>query len=281
MMTRLAQGLAGVLTPLLGPSRAEGAVARAYAVIYLVYYYVSAQYARALLGIAWLILTPILFIAVYVPILTHVFHGELPGATGPYDYSLFIVAGFLPWVAFSDGLVQGAASLAGSLTVVRNATMPPSVLTTIRVLPAFASLVVGVVIFVLVLAGLGRFPGVRLILFPLSALLLFGFTLGLAWLTASLALFVRDVLQFIPTLLLIEFFACPIVYHPSRAPGMLGKVIEWNPVTPFLALFRASLAPTAEFAWLDLGLASAWTAGALVLGVFVFRRLEGHFGDAV
>jgi lipopolysaccharide transport system permease protein len=280
-MARLAQGLVRALTPLVGAHRAERAVALAYAVCYLVFYYLSAQHARALLGVVWLVLTPFLFLAVYLPVLTKVFHGELPGATSPWDYGLFMVAGFLPWSAFSDGLGQGASSLANSPSVVRHAPIPPGLLPTIRVSGAFTALVFGLAIFVPVLAALGRFPGARLALLAPSFLLLYGFTLGIAWFASSVALFVRDVLQLLPTLLLIEFFACPIVYHPSLAKGTLETVVRWNPMTPFLALFRASLAPTAEFAWSDLGLASLWASGALVLGVLTFRRLEGSFGDAL
>src|SRR5581483_9233514 len=114
-----------------------------------------------------------------------------------------------------------------------------------------------------------------------AAVLLYGFTLGLSWLASSVAVFVRDVLQIIPTLLLIEFFACPVVYPPALATGLLGEAVRWNFMTPFLALFRASLAPTAEFAWRDLGVASAWSVGSLVLGLLVFKRYEGDFGDAL
>ncbi len=281
MIARSARAFVRVLAPLLGPERAERAVALTYAVFYLVFYYLSAQYARALLGVVWVILTPLLFLAVYLPVLTVVFHGRLPGATTPYDYGLFMVAGFLPWAAFSDGFGQGASSLASSVSIVRHAPIPPSLLPTIRVSGAFMGLLFGLAVFVPVLAVLGRFPGARLLVLAPSFLLLYGFTLGLSWAASSLAVFVRDVLQLIPTLLLVEFFACPIVYHPSEATGLLGAVVRWNPMTPFLALFRASLAPTAELAWVDLGAATLWAVGALLVGTLTFRKLERSFGDAL
>jgi lipopolysaccharide transport system permease protein len=281
MITRLPQALVQSLTPLLGAVHAERVVARCYAVLYLVYYYLSAQYARALLGIAWLVVTPLLFLAVYLPVLTYVFNAKLPGAAGPYDYALFIVAGFLPWAAFSDGFGQGAASIVNGASIVRHAPMPPSLLPAIRVSGAFTGLLVGLLIYLPILTALGRFPGLRLVLLPPAFVLLYGFTLGVSWLTSSLAVYVRDILQLLPTLLLIEFFACPIVYPPSLVPPALKMFVGWNPLTPFLALFRASVAPTAEFAWLDLGLATAWTVGALALGSLTFRRLEGGFGDAL
>jgi len=176
---------------------------------------------------------------------------------------------------------MAAASVALNPSVVRHAPMPPSLLPLIRVASAFLGLLVGVAILLPVLAAFGRFPGLRLLLVFPATLLLFGFTLGLSWFASSIAVFVRDVLQFIPTLLLIEFFACPVVYHPSLVTGRLQALLQWNPLTPFLALFRASLAPTAEFAWHDLAMAGGWTLAAIVLGMVTFRHYEGDFGDAL
>ena len=280
MITRLPRALVRSLTPVLGEARAEHAVARAYAVVYLVFYYLSAQYARAVLGIVWLVLTPLLFLAVYFPILTYVFKANLEGAKTPYDYALFIISGFLPWAAFSDGFSQGAAIVVSSSSIIRHAPIPPSLLPAIRVSGAFTGLFVGLLVFVPTLAAFGRFPGLRLLLLPIAFTLLYIFTLGLGWLISSVAVFVRDLLQLLPTLLMIEFFACPVIYPPNQ-PGLIGAAIRWNPITPFLALFRAALAPTAEFAWADLGFAIAWAAIALVLGRMVFRKLEDGFTDVI
>lgn len=269
------------LTPLLGPERALHAVARIYAVVYLVFYYLSAQYAKALLGFLWVAITPALFLLVYLPVLTLVFKAKLPRSDDPLDYALFIVAGFLPWGAFAEGFSQGASCLVNNVSLVRHAPSPPGLLPVIRVSQAFAGLLVGLALFLPVLIVAGRFPGVRLVLLPVAFALLYVFTLGVAWLSSSVAVYSRDILQLVPTLLLVEFFACPIVFHPDMAPGVLGRFVQWNPLTPFLALFRAALAPTAEFAWGDLGLACAWAGGLFLLGTLTFRKLEGGFGDTL
>jgi len=276
---RLAQTLVRLSTPFLGASRAERAVAQGYAVVYLVFYYLSAQYARAALGVVWLVLTPLLFLAVYFPVLTYVF--KAPGSEDPKDYAFFIIAGFLPWSAFADGFGQGAASVTAQASIVRHAPIPPSLLPAIRVSAAFTGLFMGLGIFVVALTVTGRSPGFRLLLLPLAFALLYIFTLGLAWLASSVVVFLRDLLQLLPTILMVEFFACPIVYHPNDAQGMLGLVVRWNPFTPFLALFRGALAPTAEFAWGDLAMAALWASLALVLGLGTFRRLEDGFSDAL
>lgn len=279
---RAARAAMALLAPLVGEERSRRAVAHGYAVLYLVAYYLRVQYARAALGLLWVLLTPAIFLAVYLPVLLYVFKAEPPPCVGSAtDYALFLLGGFLPWGAFAEGFGQGTQSIVANPAIVRHSPTPPALLPVIKVASAFVALVIGAGIFLVVLVAFDRFPGVRLVLFPVAMALLFVFTLGLAWLCSSVSVFLRDVLQVVPTILLVEFFACPVVYAPSQASGPLALVVAWNPLTPFLALFRASLAPSAPFAWADLALACGWSAAALVVGGVTFRRLQGGFGDAL
>lgn len=279
---RSARAATTVLTPVLGEERARRAVAHTYAVVYLVAYYLRVQHARAVLGLLWVLLTPAIFLAVYLPVLLYVFKAEPPPGVGnATDYALFLLGGFLPWGAFAEGFGQGSQSIVANPGIVRHSPTPPALLPVIKVTSSFVALVIGAAIFLLVLAAFGRLPGARLVLFPAAVGLLYVFTLGLAWLCASASVYLRDILQVVPTVLLVEFFACPVVYAPSQATGPLALVVAWNPLTPYLALFRASLAPGAPFAWMDLVLAAGWAGLALVVGTLAFRRLQDGFTDAL
>lgn len=278
-LARLAQTL---VTPVLGAERAGRAVAQAYAVLYLVFYYLSVQYAKAALGLLWVLLTPAIFLAVYLPVLLYVFKAEPPpGIKDATDYALFLLGGFLPWGAFAEGFGQGSQSIVANQGIVRHSPTPAAMLPVIKVTSSFVALMIATGIFLVVLASFDRFPGVRLLLLPLAALLLYLFTLGATWFTSSVSVYLRDVLHVVPTILLVEFFACPIVYAPSQAAGVLAPFVAWNPLTPFLALFRAAVAPDAPFAWWDLGLAGGWAAAALLIGGLTFRRLQDGFNDAL
>ncbi len=279
---RVARGFVALLAPALGEPRARRGVAHAYAVLYLVAYYLRVQYARAALGLLWVLLTPAIFLAVYLPVLLYVFKAQPPPGIGDStDYALFLLGGFLPWGAFAEGFGQGSQTVVANAGIVRHSPTPPALLPVIKVTAAFVALLMGTALFVAVLASFDRFPGVRLVLLPAAAALLYLFTLGTAWLASSVSVYLRDVLQVVPTVLLVEFFACPVVYAPSQAVGPLQVVVAWNPLTPFLALFRAALVPAAPFAWVDLGLACGWAAAALLVGALVFRRLQDGFGDAL
>jgi ABC-type polysaccharide/polyol phosphate export permease len=114
---------------------------------------------------------------------------------------------------------------------------------------------------------------------PCGVGLLFCFTLGAALLVAALAVVFRDVLQLLGTVLMVEFFACPIVYLASTVGERFRVFVALNPLTPYFNLIRAGLLPQHPVAWEDLGLAVLWATAALASGLLVFRRLRASFAD--
>ncbi len=273
-----------VLRPLLGEERARRACGYVYAVVTLVAYSFEEQYRRAALGILWILLTPLLFLAVYVPI--SIALAPLAGeslaqrATGPVHVAL----GFLAWIAFVEGVQNGATSLVTSPDVVRASPISLSVLPAVRVLAALFRSASGMsLLLVLFLAAGGR-PGARVLVLPLALLGLGGLILGLALLASAVAAVFRDLLQVLPTLVLLWFFASPVVFLPGDS-GVMGEthrlVLLLNPVTPALNLVRASFLPAAPVSTRDLVMAGGWAATSLLLGGLVFRRLSPRFGDHV
>ena len=278
MSARLATA---ALKPWRGSARAEGLVGRGYALIALVIYSLRAQYARAALGLLWSILTPLLFMAVYLPLFLYVFKAPDAVPGGPLAFPMYVIIGFLAWNAFTEAIQSGASSLVHNANVVRHSPTPSIMLPLIRVTASFVGLGVGLACLGIALFCFGFWPGWNLLFLPVAVLLSFVFTAGLVLLVAALAMYVRDVLQILSTILLIEFFAVPILYPITMIPEQFRIYIELNPLTPFLNLIRASLFPTAVPLELrDIGLAVAYALGSLALGLFVFKRLEPGFSDA-
>jgi ABC-type polysaccharide/polyol phosphate export permease len=280
---RVALGLAKVLSlvPRIGDARAQYIVARVYAVLYLVRFHLSTQYARAVLGLVWVGLAPLLTFAVYLPIFLLVFKVRLPGSDSALDYALFCLSGLTVWGAVSDAINQGASCLVASANIVRHAPTPPVMLPVIKVVTSFVGLTMGIAVLLVITAFFGPGLSVRLILLPVAYLTLFVFLLGLALGLSVLSAYFHDLLQIMPTLLAIEFFAAPVTFAPQSAPGIMGTLVGLNPLAAFLDLFRSALFPWHAFAWSQLGLALLWAALAFIIGLTLFRSLEAGIRDVV
>lgn len=270
-----------VLRPVLGQAKTDAVVSRTYSLLALVYYSLRAQYARAALGLLWSVLTPLFFMAVYLPLFTYAFKSPTPMPGGELSYPMFVIIGFIAWNAFTDAVYNGAGSLVHNPGVVRHSPTPSIMLPLVKVTTSFVGLAAGMLCLAVTLLFFGLWPSWSLLLLPVAVILSLVFTAGLVLLLSSVAMHLRDVLQMLNTVLLIEFFACPILYPITMIPERFRIYIELNPLTPFLNLVRAALLPVAQpLALKDIGLASAWAFGMLLVGYLVFKRLEPGFTDA-
>ena len=280
-MIRLAQLCRRLLHPLVGERRANDAVSYAYATLTLLYYSLQSQYSRALLGLFWLLITPFLFLAVYLPIIGTL---EIEGAeavvgSGKFAFPIYVIFGFLTYTSFSEGFANGAASLVANPGVLQHSPIPLSILPLVKVLSALVAFTISSSLMIVFLIAVGDFPGLSLLLLP-PTLLLFGlFLLGTSPLLSGIAVIFRDLLQVVSTLLLIEFFAAPIFYLPNSMSGLTQVVVDLNPLTPFLGLVRATFMKDYAFVWRDLGFAAGWACFVMVAGIIVFRRLEQRLAD--
>ncbi len=272
---------AAIGAPLLGRERARRAAGYLYSIATLLAYSFVEQHRRAVLGLLWMLFTPLLFLAVYLPIFTSLGFGSGAGPLlgGQYGFSIYLVLGLLTWNAFVEGVQGGAASLISRPDLVQHSPIPLGILPLVKVLAGLVALSAASLLVLLLLVALGRWPGVRVLLLPALLVLLGAFTLGLSLLCAAIAVVFRDLLQVLNTLLLIEFFAVPVIYLPGAIGERWRFIIDWNPLTPFLQLARAAFLAPYPFAWGDLAAAAGWAALSLAVGAWVFRRLAPSLPD--
>lgn len=266
-----------------GSPRAQWVKNQLYALAYLTYYGFVQQYNKAALGVLWFLITPILLMLIYGVLMTGVYEVRLPGGGAQVPYSLLILAGLLPWMAFADGLGNGAQSIVNNPSVLRHSPLPPLFLPTVKVVQPFLG--VSAAMLLLVSGGLwtGDVRPLRLVLLPPTVALLFCFTLGLAWALSALAAYVRDVVQLVSTLLLLGIFASPVFYTPDMTQNLspaLRAAVALNPMSAYIALTRAVFVGSA-FDPRDLVVATAAAALSLLAGWALFRRLEPGLADCV
>ena len=90
-------------------------------------------------------------------------------------------------------------------------------------------------------------------------------------------------IQLISTVLLLGLFGSPVLFTPEMIEGLphfVHVLVAWNPITPFLGLFRACLVDT-QLLWRDVWLAPLWAAVFFGFGVWTFRRLEPGMADCL
>ncbi len=231
---------------------------------------IKVRYKRSVLGFAWMLLNPLITMIVFAVIFREIFGME-------QDYPLYVITALLFYNLFSLGSSQGLNSVVASGGLIRKVAVPKAVF-------PLASVVSNLVNFALSLVPLAAvmiFTGARvtpaLLVLPIAVLAVFLFTYGIALALATMNVFYRDVRWFYDSVLLLVFYATPIIYPEKVVPERFRFILTANPLTRLLELFRMPIYEGRMPAAKDLAIGLAIGVATVVVGWVVFHRYEDQF----
>jgi lipopolysaccharide transport system permease protein len=243
---------------------------------------VSDQYAGQFLGKAWVILHPLLLMAVYVFIFRVVFGIRLPAEiVVPSDYTVYLLSGLVCWIALQNAMGKGSTALWAHANLVKQVVFPTAILPAKVGLACAIPLVTSLgVLLIYMLAALQTLPW-TVILLPVLVGLQVVLMTGMIFILCSLSVFVRDTKDIVAIYSLIGPFLIPVVYMPNWVPEVLRPIIYINPFSYVAMCYQDALfygAITRPIAWIIFPLVSFL---AFHFGYRVFRALQPHFGNVL
>lgn len=240
---------------------------------------VRTDYLENLTGFAWLILQPLILLAVYAFVFTTIFKARIPDA-GAAGFVPYLAVAFWPWTAFSESILRSSNVVSANAALIGKVAFPTELLPLSSVTATFLMNLAGYLVILLVLQLTGtsiQWLGLAAAL-PVLALL-FLFACGVALFASALQVFVRDVGQILPPLMTFWFFTTPILYSASILPDRFESVMRFNPMSWYVGRLRdCLLLGSWSFSWLDvavplLTLIVFWTS------LRFFRKFSAHFED--
>lgn len=247
-------------------------VRRRGAVRVLVHRELLTRTRRLFLGLAWNLLGPVLTTAVMWLVFSNIFRGENFGV----PYVIYLLSGVIVFTLFASTMPRVAETLIANEGLLLRIRIGPELLAVAGGIAA----AVGPVASLLPLAALLLFLQVGIpVTIPLDAVILsmlLLFSIGMGMLVSAIAVRIPDALGILAAGLQLLGFLTPTFYPLASIPASVRSVININPLTHFLGLFR-----DATYAG-QVGAASEWlicllaTALALGLGAASFSRAARH-----
>lgn len=195
------------------------------------------KYAGFLLGGWWLVLSPLLMLAVYVVLYVYILRFK-PDQLTQGQYVLFMFCGLVPYFGIADGLVAGTGSLLANTTILKSTVFPGEILPVRSVLASTVSLGTGIALMIAGAALVGQVTPWLLAL-PVIALLQVLFVIGLAWVLSLVVVVLRDVQNIIGLLLMVLLIISPIAFTPEMLPAALRPLLWANPLSYFMLVYQS------------------------------------------
>ena len=180
---------------------------------------------------------PLTLVGLYWFVFTQIFRpGSIPGRAGDH-YVEFLIAGLIPWLGISEGILRSTTSMIDNAPLVRKLPLSGTLVVLVPNASALIFQCVGLAVFIIVLVARGTFP-TMIWLLPVPLVLQFLLQAGVGLILAVMHAFFRDVTQIVGFVLSVVFYLSPILYP---VVGRFESVFQWNPLTPLLGLYRRAL----------------------------------------
>ena len=187
----------------------------------------------------WLVIYPIIMIAIYTTIFSRMMITKIAGIENFYAYSIFICIGIIHWTFFSDLTNRLVNIFLSNANLIKKINFPKMVLPVIALGSALVTYAIMILIFTIFLIASDNFPGwVYLAFIPVLFIQVL-FSMGLGLYLGIFNIFFRDVSQIYNVIIQIGFWVTPIVYPISVLPDSVKKYIFLNPLAVIFQAYQS------------------------------------------
>lgn len=235
------------------------------------------HYKQTVIGIAWVILRPLLTVVIFTVIFSKI--AGIESSIAPYP--LIVFSAMLAWQFFVDMLVHASNSFLANEQLVSKVYFPRIILPASRVLCSSVDFGVSFVFYLIFSIFRYQFiPPKQIILFPLFFGWLVFVSLSVSLLFASLIVRYRDFRHVIPFISQLGLYCTSVCFSLSMVPKKLIVFLGINPLVGIINGFR----------WTLLG--EPLQTGALLVSFFItlsfgaislcyFKAAQDTFADAL
>ncbi len=243
---------------------------------------IADKYVGQVFGILWTIGHPLFLMAIFVFIFSYVFKLTIGGTREmPFDFTTYLLAGLIPWMAFQEGMARATTAILGSAHLVKQVIFPLEVLPVKGVLTSIMTLIISLVILILyVLVSFQRLPWTYLLL-PLVVFLQLLFMIGTSYILSAVGVFFKDLKDFVTVFSFAGLYLIPVLYLPVQVPGRLRPILYLNPFSYAIWCYQDVLYFGTIAHWWAWVVFLAESICALYAGYLIFRKLKVMFGNAL
>ncbi len=231
---------------------------------------IKRKYARSTLGILWSVLNPLLTMAVMSMIFSTIFQRSID------NFPIYYLTGFIFWNMFTGATNAALTAMVDNKNLLIKVKLPLWVFPLSRCCTALANFGYSLIAYVIMLVVFRISPNIYMLLFPLIAIGLFMFAIGMGHILSVLYVLFGDIKHLYSVLLTIWMYMSAIFYPIESTSPMMQEAIIRNPIYNYIVCARQcvmeGVPPTPE-QWARLFI---WSVGMFIIGHLYFGRMKNR-----
>ena len=237
---------------------------------------IKTKYRRSVLGLLWTVLNPLLMMTVLSIVFSYFFsrYGDVE------NFPVYLLCGQVIFNFFNESTSIAMGSIVHSGELIKKGYVPKYLFPITKVMSSGVNLLSSMIALVIVMVATRSrvTPTVLLAVFPLLYVLLF--STGVSLFLSAAAVSFRDLMHLYSVVTTAWMYLTPVIYPMSildGAPKWAVFIINANPLTAFIKIFRAVVLDGVTAPWILHVQSIVWCVIALVIGSLVFKKSQDKF----
>lgn len=246
------------------------------------------RYQGSVLGYAWSLLKPLLLFAVMYVVFVHF----LRFGHGIPHFVSALLLGIVLWTFFTETVSQGMQSIVNRGDLIRKISFPKYIIVISSSLSALINLAINLLVVFVVMLLDGVDFGWTALLFPLTVLVIYALSLGLALFFSAVYVKYRDLGPIWEVMTQALFYATPIIYPLQLVIATNVTAAQILMLSPIAVLFQEARAQlvgdegvvTASQVFsspIYLAIPYVIILAIIILGIWYFRKRSWRFAEEV
>ncbi|MFS0754988.1 ABC transporter permease [Noviherbaspirillum sp. 1P10PC] len=245
---------------------------------------VVGRYRGSAMGLAWSFFSPVFMLFVYTFVFSEIFKSRWGGVGGDESKTQFAVVLFVGMIVlnlFSEVINRAPGLVLSNTNYVKKVLFPLEVLPVISMGAAIFHAIINIGVLLLAFLVFNGYLNWTAIFIPAVLFPLVVLVVGIAWILASLGVYLRDVAQTVGIITTVLMFLSPVFYPITAVPERFRPVIMANPLTFIIEQTRDILIWGKMPDWTGLliytlvAMATAW------IGFAWFQKTRKGFADVL
>jgi len=234
------------------------------------------RYRNMSLGVLWSVLNPLVMMGVLTFVFTMIFPNP-----NIKDFPVFVLCGLVPYNFFTLAWIGGTTSIVDSTGLVKRVPMPKEIVPIASVLSNCLHLLIQILLLLSAVVMFGGHWNRHWLWLPVVWILEVVFVCGLALVTSTINVYIRDTRYLVESINTVLFWLVPIFYSFDVIPAKYVEVYQLNPVANLVFCLRNILLQAVSPPTSSLVKLSLVSFSMLGLGALVFRRGKRGFFEHI
>ncbi len=262
----------------LGLGRYRTIVQRRRILFLLINRDLKVRYSDSALGYVWTVLDPLMMGLVYWFVFDVIFNRGKAIADDPY--LLYLLLAMMPW-QWAQGCISGSTrTLSGEARLIRSVDVPRELWILRLIGSKFIEFMFTIPVLLIFVLGFQQGVNWKIVFFPIAIAMQWMALFGIALALAPMAVMIPDIERLMRVTNRVLLYMCPVIYgsfaifENDQIPEWFKQIYAWNPFTTILTLYRVGFFPNEDMPFTVALRGGISCVVLLVLGVYIFRKLE-------